>query len=314
MDLHQNARSCPASRELMVSRVLEEGWAVSKAARAAGVSSRTVYRWLARWQVEGEAGLRDRSSRPHRSPRRTGDQVVDQIRRLREQRLSGGEISDRLALPRSTVARWLGRLRLGRLPQLAPPEPIRRYQKQFAGELLHLDVKKLGRIDGVGHRVHGDRRRRKRGSGWDFTHVAIDDASRLSYAEVLPDERGVTAAGFLERAVAWFARQGIEVHKVLTDNGSCYVSAPFTQLCVRLRIRHGRTRPYPPRTNGKAERFIQTLLREWAYAFTFTSSAARTQLLTRYLHFYNHHRAHSAIGRNSPFAWLAVTNLVRIDS
>ena len=291
MDLHQNARSCPAGRELMVRRVLEEGWAVSETAHAAGVSSRTVYRWLGRWREEGPAGLRDRSSRPRRSPRRTGDQVGDQIRELRAQRLSGAEIACRLGLARSTVARWLHRWGLGRLRQLAPPEPVRRYQKEHPGELLHLDIKKLGRIDGVGHRIHGDRRRRKRGIGWDYVHVAIDDASRLSYVEVLADERGATAAGFLERAVDWFGSCGIHIRKLLTDNGSCYLSSPFTQLCLRLGIRHSRTRPYRPRTNGKAERFIQTLLREWAYAFTFHSSANRTQLLGGYLHFYNHHRA-----------------------
>jgi transposase InsO family protein len=313
MDVHQNARSLPSGRELMVRRVLEEGWAVSETAHAAGISPRTVYRWLARWRVEGAIGLVDRSSRPHCSPRRTGDQVRVQIQRLRQERLSGAEIACRLGVPRSTVGRWLKRLGLGRLRQLAPPEPVRRYQKQLPGELLHLDIKKLGRIDGVGHRIHGDRRIRRRGIGWDFVHVAIDDASRLTYVEVLADERGITAAGFLERAVVWFAESGIAIRKVLTDNGSCYLSSPFTQLCLRLGIRHSRTKPYRPRTNGKAERFIQTLLREWAYAFTFASSMARTQLLPLYLHFYNHHRAHSALGSNSPFAWLDVTNVVRIN-
>jgi transposase InsO family protein len=314
MDLHQNARCGPSGRELMVRRVLEEGWAVAETARAAGVSRRTVYRWLSRWEREGEAGLRDRSSRPHRSPRRTADQVRDQIRKLREERLSGSEIAYRLGIPRPTVGRWLRRLGLGRLRQLAPPEPIRRYQKQVAGELLHLDIKKLGRIEGVGHRIHGDRRKRKRGAGWEFVHVAIDDASRLAYVEVLGDERGGTAAGFLERAVRWFRAQGIACRKVLTDNGSCYLSRAFTQLCLRQGLKHARTKPYRPRTNGKAERFIQTLLREWAYAFAFASSAARTWLLPLYLHFYNHHRSHSALGRTPPFAWLDVTNVVRIDT
>ena len=314
MDLHENARSCPASREVMVKRVVEEGWAVSDVARAGGVSRRIVYRWVARWLELGSEGLRDRSSRPHHSPARTADEVLTQIRALREQRLSGGEIACRLSLPRATVGRWLQRFGLGRLPQLAPPEPLRRYQKEHPGELLHLDIKKLGRIDGIGHRITGDRSIRKRGIGWDFTHVAIDDASRLGYVEVLPDELGSTAAGFLERAVAWFSQRGIRVHKVLTDNGSCYRSHTFNQLCSRLGIRHSRTRPYRPRTNGKAERFIQTLLREWAYASTFTSSAARIDLLARYLHFYNHHRAHSALNRASPIAWIGGNNLVGIDS
>ena len=314
MDLHQNARSCPASRALMVRRVVDEAWKVSQAAEAAGVSERTVYRWLRRWREEGEPGLWDRPSQPHRLPRRMPDRTLAQMRALRSQRISGGEISSRLGVPRSTVARWLARWGLGRLPSLAPPEPVRRFQKEHAGELLHLDVKKLGRIDGVGHRVTGDRQRRRRGIGWEYTHVAIDDASRLSYVEVLQDERGPTAAAFLERAVRWFARQGITIRKVLTDNGSCYVSRPFGDLCFRLGIRHARTRPYRPRTNGKAERFIQTLLREWAYAFVFHSSHARSRLLDRYLHFYNHHRAHSALGGRPPFAWLSLTNVVRINS
>ena len=236
------------------------------------------------------------------------------MRSLRQQRLSGAEIACRLGIARSTVARWLSRSGMGRLRQLAPPEPVRRYQKELAGELLHLDIKKLGKIDGVGHRIHGDRLRRRRGIGWDFVQFAIDDASRLSYVEVLPDELGVTAAGFLERAVAWFGTCGITIRKLLTDNGSCYLSSAFTQLCLRLGVRHSRTRPYRPRTNGKAERFIQTLLREWAYAFTFTSSDARTSLLNIYLHFYNHHRAHSGLGQTSPFAWLDVNNVVGINS
>lgn len=314
MDLHENARSCPSSRELMVQR-MEAGRPVAEVAEAAGMTVRSVYRWTQRWRAEGREGLRDRSSRPRKMPRRLSEQDIEQIRALREkERITGGEIATRLSLARSTVARWLARLGLGRLPQLAPPEPVRRYQKELAGELVHLDIKKLGKIDGVGHRIHGDRRISKRGIGWEYTHVAIDDASRLSYVETLPDETGPTAAAFLERAVAWFADHGITVLKILTDNGSCYRSKLFAQLCARLNIQHKRTRPYRPRTNGKAERFIQTLLREWAYAFTFTSSAARSWLLTHYLHFYNHHRAHSGIRRLSPVAWLTATNLVRINS
>ena len=314
MDLHQNARSCPASRGAMVRRVLEQGRTVAEVAGDFAVSSRTVYRWVARFREQGVAGLEDRSSRPHRVYRRLPDDVIDRVRRLREARMSGAEIACRLSVPRSTVARWLQRLGLGRLRQLAPPEPIRRYQKDVPGELVHLDTKKLSKIDGVGHRIHGDRSRRRRGIGWEYTYVAIDDASRLSYVEMLSDERGETAARFLERAVRFFVQHGIPVRRVLTDNGSCFVSRSFTQLCLRLGIRYSRTRPYRPRTNGKAERFIQTLLREWAYAFTFSSSAARRTLLNTYLHFYNQHRAHSALKGNSPLAWLAVTNLVGINT
>jgi transposase InsO family protein len=314
MDLHQNARTCPASRALMVKRVEHEGWSVKQAAEAAGVSVRTVYRWLRRYRADPQARLLDRSSCPYRLPRRTSQEKLAQIRALRAARISGSEISSRLGVPRATVGRWLSRWGLGRLPALAPPEPVRRYQKEHAGELLHLDVKKLGRICGIGHRITGDRRHQRRGIGWEYTHVAIDDASCLSYVEVLEDERGPTAAAFLERAVRWFADHGIAVRKVLTDNGSCYVSRPFGELCLRLGLRHSRTRPYRPRTNGKAERFIQTLLREWAYAFAFDSSKARTTLLDRYLHFYNHHRAHSALAGQSPFAWLSLTNVVRINN
>jgi transposase InsO family protein len=298
----------------MVRRVEEQAWTVREVAEAAGVRERTVYHWLARWRAEGEAGLRDRASAPRRVARRTPAEQLDRIRALRQERLSGAEISSRLSVPRSTVARWLSRWGMGRLKQLAAPEPVRRYQKEHPGELLHLDIKKLGRIDGVGHRISGDRRHRRRGIGWECVHVAIDDASRLSYIEVLDDELGTTATGFLARAVKWFADRGITVAKLLTDNGSCYRSHPFTDLCLRLGIRHSRTRPYRPRTNGKAERLIQTLLREWAYAFTFHTSAARTRLLDYYQHFYNHHRAHSALGGRPPFAWLNLTNVVRIDS
>jgi transposase InsO family protein len=270
---------------------------------------------MAAWQRAGALGLQDRSSRPKRSPRRTAEFVIEQIRRLRsEDRLSGEDIASRLGVPRSTVGRWLRRLGLGRLPRLAPPEPIRRYQKELAGELLHLDIKKLGRIDGIGHRIHGDHSKRNRGIGWDYVYVAIDDASRWSYCEVLADERGTTAAAFLERAVAAFGSLGVRVQRVLTDNGSCFVSCSFTQLCLRLGIRYSRTRPYRPRTNGKAERFIQTLLREWAYAVPFHSSAVRTRVLDFYLHLYNHHRAHSALNRLAPMAWLSVNNVVSNNS
>lgn len=314
MDLHQNARSCPASRALMVTRRQMEGWTVRQVAKAAGISERSVYRWTARWRAKGEAGLQDRSSRPSRSPQSLAEETLTKMRSLRGERMSGSEISSCLGVPRSTVARWLARWGLGRLKSLAAPEPVRRYQKEHPGELLHLDIKKLGKIGGVGHRITGDRRSRKRGIGWECTHVAIDDASRLSYAETLENERGPTAAAFLERAVAWFAEQGIVIRKLLTDNGSCYRSSPFGDLCLRLGIKHARTRPYRPRTNGKAERFIQTLLREWAYGITYNSSAARTAWLDNYLHFYNHHRAHSALGGQSPVAWLNLTNVVRINT
>jgi transposase InsO family protein len=224
------------------------------------------------------------------------------------------EIAWKTGVSQSTVARWLKVAGLSRLPQLAPPEPVRRYEKQYPGELLHLDTKKLGRIRGIGHRITGDKSKRGRGAGWEFAHVAIDDASRLAYVEMLDDEKTTTAIGFLERAAAWYRAHGIEIQGVLTDNGSCYVSKAFGRLCRALGVKHCRTRPYRPRTNGKAERFIQTLLREWAYAFPFTSSGKRTWLLDHYLHFYNHHREHTALGRRPPLSRVNLNNVVRIHT
>jgi transposase InsO family protein len=312
MELHQNARSCPASRALLVERVTRQGWTVREAAEVIGMSERRAYVWLARFRAEGAAGLRDRSSRPHCVPGRTARECVGRALVLRHQKRSASEIAGMLGVPRSTIARWLRRHGLGRLRQLAPPEPARRYQKDIVGELLHLDVKKLGRIGQIGHRITGDRRSRVRGIGWEFVHVAIDDASRLAYVEVLEDERGPTATDFLRRAMGFFATSGVCVQSLLTDNGSCYRSRAFATTCRELQLRHHRTRPDRPRTNGKAERFIQTLQREWAYAFPFPSSRLRTALLTRYLHFYNCHRAHASLGGQPPISRL--NNLVRNNS
>lgn len=314
MDLHENARSCPASRALLVERVLRQGWSVEDAAQAGGLSGRAAYVWLRRYRAEGEAGLKDRSSRPRRSPTRTPEATINRIVELRKQRLSMSEIAAKEGVSPSTVSRWLKRAGLSKLPQLAPPEPLRRYEKQWPGELLHLDIKKLGRIKRVGHRITGNRRLRGRGAGWEFVHVAVDDASRLAYVEVLDNEQATTAAGFLERAVAWFREHDVVVQRIMTDNGPCYLSRLFTNLLSSLGIRHARTRPYRPRSNGKAERFIQTLLREWAYAFAFPSSNLRTQLLPHYLHFYNHHREHSALGKQPPLSRIDLNNVVRIDS
>ena len=312
MDLHQNARSCPASRALLVERVTKLGWTVREAAGSIGMSERRAYVWLSRFRAQGQAGLHDRSSRPQRMARRTAPERVARALALRQGKRSAAEIAGLIGVPRSTVARWLRRHGLGRLRQLAPPEPVRRYQKEVVGELLHLDVKKLGRIGQVGHRITGDRRSRSRGIGWEFVHVAIDDASRMAYVEVLEDERGLTATGFLRRAVRFFAASRVRIQALLTDNGSAYISRPFAAACTRLGLRHLRTRPYRPRTNGKAERFIQTLQREWAYAFPFASSQLRTALLPRYIHFYNHHRAHASLGAQPPISRL--NNVVRNNS
>jgi len=312
MDLHQNARSCPASRAVLVERVTKRGWTVRAAAESLGMSERRAYLWLARYRREGLAGLQDRSSRPHRIAHRASPSRVERALALRREKRSASEIAEMIGVPRSTVARWLSRHGLGRLRQLAPPEPVRRYQKEVVGELLHLDVKKLGRIGQIGHRITGDRRCRSRGIGWEFVHVAIDDASRMAYVEVLEDERGPTATGFLRRAVGFFANASVHIQGLLTDNGSAYLSRAFATACSRLGLRHSRTRPYRPRTNGKAERFIQTLQREWAYAFPFPSSQLRTALLARYIHFYNCHRAHASLGGRPPISRL--NNLVGNNS
>lgn len=318
MDIHKNARSCPASRELVVRRVLEQGWSVGQAAEAAGLSVRTAYKWLHRYRAEGLSGLADRSSRPRRSPRKTPRARRRRVVALRRQRMSGAEIAARLGMSQATVARILRRQGLHRLRSLEPTKPPRRYEKQHPGELLHLDTKKLGRIRGVGHRITGQRKHhnRNRGIGWDFVHVAIDDASRLAYVEILPDERQGAATAFLERAVAWYAQRGIRVQRLLTDNGNCYRSKLFAAHCSGLGLRHSFTRPYRPQTNGKAERLIQTLLREWAYRFVYHSSIQRQQWLSHYLHFYNCHRQHQALNRQPPASRLpsTVNNVLRIHS
>jgi len=302
MNLHSGARSCPASRALLIERI-QHGSPVSAAAEAAGVSRRTAYKWLARYAREGVEGLRDRTSRPRSSPSALSVEAVGCIELLRQSRLTMAQIAASLEMPRSTVALVLKRRGLGRLKPVNEQDPPRRYTRRHPGELLHLDVKKLGRISGFyGHRITGDRRRRRRGAGWDFVHVAIDDASRLAYAEVLPNEHGDTSAAFLARAVAWFKRKAIRVRRVMTDNGSGYISACFGLACTQLKIRHLRTRPYRPQTNGKAERFIQTLMREWAYVRPYRTSGLRARALPLFLAHYNHERPHGSLGGRPPIS------------
>ena len=304
MNLHSGARSCPASRALLIERI-QHGCPLSAAAEAAGISRRTAYKWLARHAREGDPGLCDRSSRPRSSPTALPIETVCCIVFLRQSRMTMAQIAASLELPRSTVARVLKRRGLNRLKSLDAQEPPRRYTRRHPGELVHLDVKKLGRISGFyGHRITGDRRRRRRGAGWDFVHVAIDDASRLAYAEVLVNEHGDTRAAFLVRAVAWFLRHDIQVREVLTDNGSVYISACFGLACARLKIQHLRTRPYRPQTNGKAERFIQTLLRERAYVRPYRTSGLRARALSVYLVYYNRGRPHGSLGGRSPVSWI----------
>jgi transposase InsO family protein len=315
MDIHKNARSCRASREVLVKRVLERGWSISQAAEAAGLSKRTAYKWLGRYKAEGLSGLVDRSSRPVRQPTRTPEACRQQIVAMRRQRMVGAEIACRLQMPRSTVARILKQEGLSRLRSPEPSEPIRRYEKEHPGELLHLDIKQLGRIRGVGHRITGNRKDTSPGAGWEYVHVCIDDNSRLAYVEVLPTQRQGDATGFLKRAVDWYASQGIRTQRILTDNGNCYRSHRFTDACTHIGIKHSYTRHYRPQTNGKAERLIQSLLREWAYRFAYPNSRKRRRRLVDYVHFYNYHRMHQSLGGLPPASRLPrVNNLMGIHS
>lgn len=298
MELHNNARSCPASRVLLVQRIVG-GMPVTRAAESAGISSRTAFKWRRRYREAGEAALVDRSSRPLRMPRQTHPDRVEEVLRLRRRRQTGPQISVRVGLSTATVARILARSGLSRLKSLEPKEPLVRYQRERPGELIHVDIKKLGRIGRIGHRIHGDRTTRVRGIGWEFVHVAIDDASRLAYAEVLPNERSPSSTGFLRRSVAWFQSRGVKIQAVMSDNGSCY-KAKFDAACQRLKLRHLRTKPYRPQTNGKAERFIQTLLREWAYKRPYPPSSHRTDRLPHYLNHYNLRRPHAALNKRTP--------------
>ena len=287
MKLHGNAGLSPKGRLLLATRVLDGGWSLRAAAEAAGVSERTAGKWVGRYRVEGEAGLVDRSSAPGRVPGRTDERRVELIAALRRLRMTGAEIAQCLDMALSTVSGVLTRIGLGKLSRLEPPEPPNRYERRHAGELIHIDVKKLGRIGaGAGHRVHGDRRKRSRGVGWEYVHVCVDDATRLAYVEVLDDEKATTAAGFLRRAMAFFAAHGITVQRVMTDNGSAYRSAIHALACRALRVTHLRTRPYRPRTNGKAERFIKTLLAGWAYGAIYRTSAERRSALSAWIDWY----------------------------
>jgi transposase InsO family protein len=306
MDIHENARTTPHSRMLMIER-LEAGWTVAAVASAHGVDGRTVRKWRDRFRDRGAVGLADRSSRPHCSPSRLDRAAEAEIEALRRMRLSGPAIARRLARPVSTVGKVLRRRGLGRLRALDPRAPIIRYEREKPGELIHMDTKKLGRIDGIGHRITGDRtgQRSKRGTGWEALHVAIDDASRLAYTEILPDEKKTSATAFLERALGFFQSHGMTVERVMTDNGSAYKSHLFRDALAARGIRHKRTRPYTPRTNGKAERFIQTSLREWIYAAPFATSASRTAAMPAWLCDYNTRRPHAALAGKPPISKLA---------
>ena len=314
MDIHKNARSCPASRALLVERVLSGGVAVADAALAIGLSERRARSWIKRYREEGTAGLLDRSSRPRRLRRKTASGVEQRIVDLRKAHLTCRRIAKIVKRSVATVARVVGRYGLSRLHR-PEPTPVVRYEKSRPGELIHIDTKKLACIQGIGHRITGSpKRHQHRGAGYEVVHVCVDDATRLAYVEILENDQIPSAISFLERATSWFADQGITVEKVMSDNGPAYKSHAFAAACRSLNLRHIRTRPYTPRTNGKAERLIQTLLREWAYHFPFRSSAERESLLPYYLHFYNHHRAHRSLGELPPISRLNRNNLLRPDS
>jgi transposase InsO family protein len=317
MKLHANAALSLNQRRRMVGRVIEEGWSLTKAAEAAEVSDRTCAKWVHRCRAEGQAGLLDRSSAPHRIPHRTPTERVEVIELLRRLRMTGAEIAECLGMALSTVSAVLARIGLGKLSRLDPLEPPNRYERRHAGELLHVDVKKLGVITGAGHRVTGrrdsqnaNRRARRAGApkGWEFVHVCVDDATRLAYAEVLGDEKATTAVAFLRRAVAFYAAHGITVQRVMTDNGAAYRSTLHTLACRALGLRHLRTRPYRPRTNGKAERFIKTMIAGWNDGAIYGTSHERAAALDGWLWTYNHRRPHGALSHKPPIARLNELN------
>lgn len=318
MNMHKNARLTPLGRERIVRQV-ESGQTPQAAARAAGVCPRTVRKWADRYRHEGLAGLQDRSSRPHRLRQPTPQVMIEEIERLRRQRWTGKQIAVQVGVSPATVSRVLRRLGLNKLSALEPAEPIRRYEREHPGELIHLDIKKLGRIGSVGHRITGRHTgvvNRHLGIGWEYVHVCIDDASRIAFVQVMANQRKESAVAFLEAAIAYYAKLGVRVERVMTDNGSCYRSKMFRTVCKERNLRQVFTRPYTPKTNGKAERFIQTALREWAYARAYHNSNQRSAELTHWLHRYNWHRPHGSLKASTPISRLALSedNLLRLHS
>jgi transposase InsO family protein len=318
MNLHKNARLTPRGRERIVRQV-ESGQTPEAVAKAAGVCPRTVRKWVDRYRREGLAGLQDRSSRPRRLRQPTPAAVVADIERLRRQRWTGKQIAVQVGVSPATVSRVLRRLGLNKLSALEPAEPIRRYEREHPGELIHLDIKKLGRIGSIGHRITGRQTgvvNRHLGIGWEYVHVCIDDASRIAFVQVMTDQRKESAVAFLEAAIAYYAKLGVRVERVMTDNGSCYRSKTFQKACKERGLRQVFTRPYTPKTNGKAERFIQTALREWAYARAYHNSDQRSAELIYWLHRYNWHRQHGSLKAKTPISRLGLSedNLLRLHS
>jgi transposase InsO family protein len=316
MDIHKNAPLTPKGREAMVRSVVEGGLSKADAAYQFNTTPKTVAKWVKRFRAEGVEGLRDRSSRPLSSPSQTSVTTCTAIETLRRQRHTGKQIAAEVAVSPATVSRVLRRLGLNRMRDLEPAEPERRYERENPGEIIHIDIKKLGRFERVGHRITGDRTgpNKSRGAGWDFVHVCIDDHSRVAFSEIKPDETADSAVPFLKAAVAYYKSLGVTVTRVMTDNGSCYQAFAFRDACRDLGIKHIRTKPYTPKTNGKAERFIQTALREWAYAQAYPTSDRRAQELPIWLHQYNWHRPHGGIKSQTPISRLGLTknNLLRL--
>jgi transposase InsO family protein len=316
MNIHKNARLTPHSRADLARRVIEEGQAPKAVATAFGVSDKTVGNWVKRFKAEGLAGMQDRSSRPHTLYQPTPPATVERIAELRRRRWTGEQISKEVGVSPATVSRILKKLGLNKLKALEPAEPVRRYERDNPGELIHIDIKKLGRFDKIGHRITGVRGGQSRGVGWEFVHVCIDDHSRVAFTQIRPTERKECAIAFLKAAIAYYQRLGVTVQRVMTDNGSCYKSHAFRKACKRLGLKHIRTKPYTPKTNGKAERFIQTALREWAYAHAYPTSDHRADQLPIWLHRYNWHRPHGSLHSNTPISRLGLTgnNLLRLHT
>jgi transposase InsO family protein len=316
MNVHKNARLTPRSRADLVRRI-GEGQSGAEVARAFGICAKTAAKWVKRFLGEGEAGLADRSSRPGKLRKPTPAPLIEQVIELRGTRIPGKEIARRLGLSPATVSRILRAVKLSRTKDLSVPEPARRYERQKPGEMIHIDIKKLNRFHAIGHRITGDRGAgRSVGAGWEFAHVCIDDNSRIAFSQIRKDEKGLSASAFLRASVAYYRSLGIKVERVMTDNGSCYRSTAFAKACSKLKLRHIFTKPYTPKTNGKAERFIQTALREWAYAKAYQTSDHRAADLPSWLHRYNWHRPHSAIGDKPPISRLPQTgnNLLRVHT
>jgi transposase InsO family protein len=318
MDTHKNAPLTPRGREALVRSVTEGGLSSVAAARQFNTTPKTVAKWVERFRAEGVDGLRDRSSRPHSLPSQTPPATCATVEALRRQRHTAKQISAEVGVSPATVSRILRRLGLNRVRDLEPAEPVRRYERATPGEMIHIDIKKLGRFDKVGHRITGDRtgQSNSRGVGWEFVHVCIDDHSRVAFSQILTDEKAESAVPFLKTAVAYYKSLGVTVTRVMTDNGSCYKAFAFRDACRDLSIKHIRTKPYTPKTNGKAERFIQTALREWAYAQAYPTSDRRAQELPFWLHKYNWHRPHGGIKSQTPISrlGLAEDNLLRLHS